>query len=220
LEVPEDLTEFVYLRKLEGADKQQTDQMYNQVTDIRTFMDNYAENYSRYRYTWKDLQILIHPKLAIGDIVELNYYRRLPQLNALYSVIPANWNPAYADNEQPYLEEVPSGGTTLYKSGNAPNTAVFLSEAEADAWAVLHGGTTTSVMFIGKEAWNWLRDAHEKMVVFAALRHIGAYLDNEAMEARYEKKTLEQLQMLNKEEKFRRAKGGNVQINVNTNGMI
>lgn len=75
-------------------------------------------------------------------------------------------------------------------------------------------------MFIGKEAWNWLRDAHEKMVVFAALRHIGAYLDNEAMEARYEKKTLEQLQMLNKEEKFRRAKGGNVQINVNTNGMI
>jgi hypothetical protein len=40
------------------------------------------------------------------------------------------------------------------------------------------------------------------------------------MEARYEKKFLEDIFSLNKEEKFRRASGGNVAINVNTNGLI
>lgn len=219
LEVPVDLIEFVYLRKLDSTGTK-TEHMYNQVTDIRTFMDPYAEQYSQYRYMWKDLQFFIHPKLNVGDVVELNYYRRLPVLDALYSVVPENWSKDYADDAQPYLDLVETGGTILYQSGEPPNVAVFLTEQEADDWAVLYGGATTPLEYTGKEAWNWLRDAHEKMVVYAALKHIGAYLDNDKMEARYEKKMKEQLEMLNREEKFRRAKGGNVQININGGGLI
>lgn len=218
LEVPEDLIEFIYLRKLKTT--QETDQMYNQVTDIRTFLDPSAEQYNRYRYIWKDLQMFIHPKLEIGDTIELNYYRRLPQLNALYSVIPANWNYLYADDAQPYLTYVVSGGTSLWKGGTGGSTAVFLTEAEADAWVVLYGGTTTQLRYEGKESWNWLRDANERALIFGALKHVGAYLDNDKMEARYKTKMDETIGKLNNEEKFRRARGGNVQINVNTNGMI
>jgi len=218
LEVPDDLTEFVYLRKLK--DTQETDEMYNQVTDIRTFLDPGAEHYGRFRYIWKDLQMFIHPKLEIGDTVELNYYRRLPQLNALYSVIPANWDSLYADDGQPYLTLVISGGTSLWKSGDSPNVAVFSTEAEADAWAVVNGGTTTEIRYEGKESWNWLRDANERALIFGALKHIGAYLDNDKMEARYDTKMKETITKLNTEERFRRARGGNVQVNVNTGGMI
>jgi hypothetical protein len=40
------------------------------------------------------------------------------------------------------------------------------------------------------------------------------------MEQRYEKKFAENVFSLNKEEKWRRASGGNVQVNFNTNGLI
>jgi hypothetical protein len=40
------------------------------------------------------------------------------------------------------------------------------------------------------------------------------------MELRYEKKFTENVFSLNKEEKWRRASGGNVQVNFNTQGLI
>lgn len=217
LQVPEDLIEFLYLRKMKDDE---TDHVYHQVADVRTFLDPYSENYSQYRYVWKDLKIFIHPKLAVGDVVELHYYRRLAQLDALYSVIPENWNADYADDEQPYLEVDNLNGTYLYKAGTGDNVAVFLTEGEAEDWDTLYGGGVTPLQYVGKEAWNWLRDAHEKMVIFAALKHIGAYLYDDVMEKRYSDRLVEQLNLLNREEKFRRAKGGNVQINVNANGLI
>jgi len=43
---------------------------------------------------------------------------------------------------------------------------------------------------------------------------------DQSMEQRYEKKFFETLLSMNKEEKWRRASGGNVQVNFNTNGLI
>lgn len=219
-DVPQDLTEFIYVRRKTGAGIPQNEAMLNQVNDIRTFLDPYAEQYSFNRYVWRDFQFLVRPKLDVGDTIELHYYRRLGQMDALYSVIPVNWDSAYADNEQPLLELVVSDGITMYKGGTGDTLAIFATDAEAVAYSLINGGSSTPVMFVGKEAWNWLRDANERVVIYSALRHVGAYLRDAEMEDRYEKKTSGIVQALNKEEKFRRARGGNVQININGGGLI
>lgn len=217
-DVPEDLIEFIYVSKLKPDGS--VDVVYNQVNDVRTFLDPYAEQYSWNRYVWKDLKFLLSRKLDVGDVVELHYYRRLAQLDALYSVVPENYSFDYADNNQPLLEEVVSEGTTLYKVVGGTTDAVFQTEEEATTYAATNGGTVADAMFIGREAWNWLRDANERLCIFAALRHIGAYLRDDAMENKYELTTEKTIAALNKEEKYRRARGGNVQVNVNTGGLI
>lgn len=218
-DVPEDLIEFIYLAKKDTT-LEKIAQVYNQVNDIRTFVDPSAEQYNRYRYVWKDLTFLVSPQLSVGDRLELHYYRRLPQMDALYSVIPANWDGDYADDAQPLLTSVLVGGTALYKAGTGANIAVFATNAEATAWAVIYGGGVTTLLYEGKEAWNWLRDAHERIVIMGALKHIGLYLLDETMEKKHSDALAKIINDLNREDKFRKAKGGNVQMNVNTGGLI
>ena len=108
----------------------------------------------------------------------------------------------------------------MYKVTGGTTDAIFSTSSEATSYATTNGGTVDAVMFTGKEAWNWLRDANERVCIYSALRHIGSYLNDPEMEARYQKHTEKIISDLNREEKFRRAKGGNVQINVNTGGLI
>lgn len=220
LDVPQDLIEFIYLRNMSATPVR----LYNEVTDIRTFLDPYAEQYSTNRYVWKDLQILIHPKLKEGDTVELHYYRRLAQLDATYSVIPENYNPEYTFDNQPLLAipatEEEGTGVVLYLVLEGIKDAAFLTASEATAYAVTNGGVAIPQEYLGKEAWNWLRDAQQSMLLTSALSFLGAYLFDDAMEAKYKARTDEMLTKLNREEEFRRAKGGNVRMNFNSGGLI
>ena len=75
-------------------------------------------------------------------------------------------------------------------------------------------------MYIGKEVDNWLRDQNERLLAWGALYGLGAYLFDDKMEQRYAGKFQENIESLNKEEKWRRSLGRNVQINFNTNGLI
>ena len=219
-DVPEDLIEFIYLAVKDTNDTTKIATMYNQVNDVRTFLDPTAEQYNRYRYVWKDLSFLISPQLEVGDKVELHYYRRLPQFNALYSVIPANWSADYADDAQPLLTSVLVDGTALYKAGTGDNIAVFATMAEATAWQTTYGGGISTLLYEGKEAWNWLRDAHERLPINAALIHIGRYMRDKEMIEDAQNATTKIITDLNREDKYRKAKGGNVQMNVNTGGLI
>lgn len=221
-DVPENLIEFIYLAKRD-ASTNKVDIVYNQVNDIRTFLDPFADQYSHYRYVWKDFKILVSPKLAIGDVIELHYYRRLPALDALYSVIPENYSFDYAPAFQPLLSqaiEVTDTPTSLWLVTGGTTDAAFSSLEEANAYIVTNGGTAAEEEFIGRESWNWIRDSNERLCIFSALRHVGAYMRDETMEKKYEEATAKVIVDLNREEKFRRAKGGNVQINVNTGGLI
>src|SRR5690606_2948133 len=188
--------------------------------DIRTFMDPYAEKYGNFRYVWKDLEFYVHPRLAVGDVIELHYYRRLGQLDALYSVVPENYDLNYAPSNQPLLEQVVTDGTFLFIVQGGTEEAVFDNDPDAQAFQAIHGGTVTQAEFVGREAWNWLRDANERICIFAAMVHVGSYLMNDAIEQRYMAKTEALVAALNAEDKFRKAKGGNHQINVNTGGLI
>jgi len=222
--IPEDLTQFVFVRTV-AQDNMGTSystypsnvsKVFNEVTDKRTFFDLYSEKYSVYNWMWKEDKIYIHPQLAVGAELEIHYYRRLPALNALYSVAPINYLIGLSDAEQPYLTLVVSGGTNLYFATKTGVTKCFATYTEAQAY----DSTVTTKMYVGNEVSNWLRDNNERLVVWGGLYNLGAYLFDQTMEQRYEKRFNETLFSLNKEEKWRRASGGNVQVNFNTNGMI
>jgi len=222
--VPEDLTQFVFLRTLaqENAGTSYStfpsnvSKVFNEITDRRTFFDLYGEKYSVYNWMWMDNKIYIHPQLAVGATVQISYYRRLPALNALYSVIPVNYLIGLSDANQPYLTLVGSGGTNLYFSTANNVTRCFATLVEAQAY----NPTVTTKMYTGNEVPNWLRDSNERLLLWGALKELGAYLFDAAMEQRYEKRMLETITSMNKEEKWRRSLGGNVQTNFNTNGLI
>jgi len=223
--IPEDLTQFVYVRTLAQDNigtsystyPSNVSKVFNEVTDSRTFFDLYSEKYSVYNWMWQDNKIFIHPQLAVGAEVEIHYYRRLPALNALYSVVPINYLISLSDADQPYLTLTGvNTDTPLYFSTASSVTKCFATYAEAAAY----NATVTTKYYIGKEVSNWLRDNNERLVVWGALYNLGAYMFDQAMEQRYEKRFNENVFSLNKEEKWRRASGGNVQVNFNTNGLI
>ena len=148
--IPADLVEFIYIR-LKG-DNLQNSVVFNNLNDKRTFVDPYAEKYSRWNWTWADGNIMLMPQLEVGAVVELHYYRKLP------SIVDASSN--------------------------------------------------------------WIRDSNDRLVVWGALSYLGAYLFDDKMEARYKEKFANLVASMNNEEKVRRTKGGNVQINMNGMGLI
>jgi hypothetical protein len=160
-DVPSDHIETIYIGKRNAAGDA-LDYVYNQYADQRTFLDPFAEQYSRNRYAMRDNKFLIHPKLTLGDIVELNYYRKLTSL-------------FYLDDDD---------------------------------------------ITVIEPADHWLRDSQEQLIIFSSLKYMGIYLVDDAMEAKYEKHAATIIAKLNNEEKMRRARGGNVQMNVNTGGLI
>jgi len=223
--VPEDLVQFKYIRTLAeepGGTAYSTfpsnvSKVFHEITDSRTFFDIYSEKYSVYNWMWQDNRIFIHPQLAVGAELEISYYRRLPALDATYTVDPINYIIGISDANQPFLTLTGvNTDTPLYFSTLAGVTQCFATSALATAYAT----PVTTKYYIGDEAANWLRDSNERLLVWGGLYNLGAYLFDDKMEQRYEKKFNETIFSLNKEEKWRRASGGNVQVNFNTNGLI
>jgi len=225
IDIPEDLTEFIYISTLSQANTvtsystfpSNVSKVFNEVTDKRTFFDLYSEKYSVYNWMWQDGKMYIHPQLAVGATLEIHYYRRLPALNAIYLVIPINYLIGLADSAQPYLTLTGvNTDTPLYFSTASSVTKCFATYAEAAAY----NASVTTKYYVGKEVSNWLRDVNERLLIWGALYNLGAYLFDDMMEQRYAKKFTDNIASLNTEERLRRAKGGNVQVNFNTNGLI
>jgi hypothetical protein len=222
--MPEDLTQFIYLRTIAQENTEtpystfpsNVSKVFNEVTDKRTFFDLYSEKYSVYNWMWQNGKIFVHPQLAVGAQVEIHYYKRLPALDALYAVTPINYLINLSDADQPYLDLVTEGGTNLYFSTLLGVTQCFATSTEASNYAT----PVTTKMYVGKEVSNWLRDENERLLIWGALYNLGAYLFDDKMEQRYATKFQDNLFSLNKEEKFRRASGGNVRMNFNGGGLI
>jgi hypothetical protein len=228
--IPNNLITFNYIRTLAESNAEtpystfpsNISKVFNEITDKRTFFDAYSEKYSVYNWMWSDNKIFIHPQLAVGATIEINYYRRLPDLDALFAVIPVNYLTGLSDANQPYLSLTGViTDTPLYFAGTGVNLRVFVTLAEATAYGLTQPITTvTTKYYIGKEVPNWLRDENERLLIWGAVYNMGGYLFDDKMEARYGKKFMDVVESLNKEEKWRRASGGNVQMNFNGGGLI
>jgi hypothetical protein len=215
--IPGDLTEFVFLRtKVNSSNIVSSNRVFNEITDRRAFFDIFAETYSAYNWMWSEGKIFVRPQLPVGTVLQIGYYRRLPALNALYSVIPANYDVTLADANQPYLAVGTSADTALYVSTSGGVTKAFLTSAEAAAY----NASVTTKYFTGKEVSNWLKDSNEQLLLWSALSHLGGFLMDDVMEKRFMMKASNKIELLNREEKLRRARGGNVHIGFNANGLI
>lgn len=215
--IPADMAQFAMLRPLDKSGGRDSPYLFNHVTDVRSFLDPWQEQYVGGRYMWRENEIWISPQQEPGVQLEIFYYRRLPALNATFTVSANNWIDGVLLASQTFLEASTTSGDYLWIVDGLYS---FDTEPEADAWILAHGGTKAQVQLTGKEAPNWMRDSNERLLIWSALKHIGAYLDDDKMEARYEKKINDEVARLNNEEVMRRAKGGNVQMNIMTGGLI
>jgi hypothetical protein len=218
-DIPENLTEFVYVQLV---NEERLSTVINHVVDNRTFLDPWAEKYSRYNFTWRGKKILIEPKQEVGQEIQIHYYRYLAPLGTSYSVSAVNYVLALNDADQFFLtlSDIVEG-QPLYFAGAGADLRVFDLNIDAIAYGATQPITTvTTKYYIGQEASNWLVDEQELLLLMGAGMYTGIYLVDDAMTAKYNKVFTERIALISKEEKFRRARGGNVRMNINANGLI
>jgi hypothetical protein len=104
-----------------------------------------------------------------------------------------------------------TNGVPLYVTA----TAAYSTIAQVPS-----GTSYVTKYFLGKEVPNWLRDNNERLIIWGALSNVGSYLNDQVMEQRYNARFMTDIASLNKEEKFRRASGGNVRTSFNGNDLI
>ena len=127
LQLPFDLIEFIQIKELDSDSKSL--RVFNEKLDIRTFNDVNAEKYSNMNYWTRQRNlVLLTPgfnSTGNANSIEMLYYRRLPALDALYSVTVLNYNAGFLTT---------TGGTTyLYftTTGGVANTTAYATQAEA-----------------------------------------------------------------------------------------
>ena len=215
--LPSDLIEFIQIREIDVNGR--TCRVFNEKTDLRTFNDwsalktSYIGYFSRQGNT-----LLLAPgfgqanSLSTADKIELHYYRRLPALNALYDVTPAN----YAAN---FLTQDNAAAVSLFFVNGDTNTA-YATQSEATAAAGGNQGNTNNAKYKGNEAANWLRDENERVLLMGALSEVFYYLQDDDQGVKYKKLFDQEVFELNDEDTKRNAAGGNVQVNFNGRGLI
>lgn len=215
---PTDLIEFIQIREIDSNEN--TVRIFNEKADLRTFNDGYGEKYDTEAYwTRQGTTIILAPgfeksfSLGTPDKIELHYYRRLPALDAKYDVNVANYNAGFLDVSSASV----TNAEQLFFNSNTGTTAYATQSA---AQAADTAGTVTNAYYIGKEAYNWLRDENEKIILYGALAESFAYLQDDEQAAKYLAMFQNEIQELNDEDAKRHASGGNLQIHFNGRGLI
>ena len=244
LAIPSNLIEFIQIRSIaaDGATKR----VFNEKSDVRTFFDTYAEKYNTSAYwTRKGNNILLSPGFNTSNVsgtedkVELYYYRRLPALNARYDVTATNANlsetfiseitesnPAPTDLKTGQVVSTASLKKAVYTrtSDNQVITTTYYETSVADSSIpdapVGQTRAITTASYYGSEVPNWLRDENERIILNGALAEAFIYLNEPESVQMYGQIFTSEIDELNREESKRHSSGGNVQININTNGLI
>jgi len=219
LQLPYDLIEFIQIKELDSNGL--TTRVFNEKVDIRTFNDVLAEKYTGYNY-WARQQnvILLSPGFGQGGIgdaskIELYYYRRLPALNAVYSVTVLNYNAGFLTTTG-----AGSGVTNSKQLFFNSNTGTTAYATQAEAQAASTGGTVTNAYYIGIATPNWLRDENERVLLMGALAELFAYVQEDDQAQKYLQLFKSEIAELNDEDAKRNASGGNLQVNFNGRGLI
>ena len=225
LRVPRDSTgRFLQIRRTSASGTVVDSEVFNTRQDLRGFEDEYTGVADYTAWTRKGENILVRP-VNLGDVFEIHYYRRLPALNAQYTVNAANWQNSlltWSENAvTATANELSNTGTTqlFFPTGTSttvaptPVTTITPTLTATDA-------NTVALNFVGDEAFNWLREEQNKIILFGALWHISDYLENFQEAQVWGQKFQLEIESLNSEEKMRRGSGGNTTMTFETNGLI
>ena len=216
LTLPSDLIEFIQIREIDSAG--QTCRVFNEKTDLRTFNDwsSLKTSYIGY-FSRQGLTLLLAPgfgqanSISTADKIELHYYRRLPALDALYDVTPANYAAGFLTQDNA------AAVSLFFVNGN--NNIAYATQSEATAADTGSAGTNNA-KYKGNLAANWLRDENERIIIMGALTEVFYYLQEDDQAVKYKKLFEEEIFELNDEDTKRNAAGGNVQVNFSGRGLI
>ena len=232
LNIPSDLSSFIQLRRVQddsGGSYFGTSPyiVYTEKADIRSFYDIETNKQELFRWTRQANEIHVYPDYTEGQMFELYYYRRLPPLDSTYVVNTANAaniDPTTVGNTNGFITvvEMDANDTTqcpLYyttdSSGDTPVYTFYLNEAD-----VPEGETSATAYFTGNESPNWIKDNHERTILYGALSYVFAYLQELEQAQIYKNLFNEELVKLNSEENLRKYQGGNSVIHFSTGGLI
>lgn len=174
-------------------------------------------NSSNFEGQVKVVSLISNTQVAVDNVFSLDNYPvgataiKTPQLYFICGSTSGtnNWFRVQAFDDQATFDAAVLPEVLGYKF-----TKVYASTAGTASSPLVYG------YFEGYELSNWLKDQNEYLLLWSALKHAGSFLDDEKVEARYEKKFMEVVFALNNEEKMRRARGGNVQVHFNARGLI
>tara|TARA_R110002153_G_scaffold99667_1_gene235307 strand:- start:1675 stop:2436 length:762 start_codon:yes stop_codon:yes gene_type:complete len=128
----------------------------------------------------KGRALVFEPKAEIGDRFEIYYYRRLADLDATYIVNQANINAGLATPNG-----VPGAGGVEFPTGS-------------------------NLYYTGTEVPNWLRDDHERMLLWGAIAHALDYIGEDERALKFFDKQKAAIAELNLEETKRKVNGGSM----------
>ena len=238
LTIPSDLSSFIQVRR------QQLDSgggqfgispyiVYTAKDDIRSFYDIETCKPDYFRWTRQQNQIHVYPDYAVGDVFELYYYRRLPPLNSVYVANTANavgLNPTMIGTTNGFLTVVQEPTDTTM-AGDACEL-FYIATTDPDTMAVTYQffetaqmddmmqTTTTSFWVTGNESPHWLKDEHERTLIYGALKYAFSYLQEPEQMTIYDRLFMDELKKLNDEENYRKYSGGGTVVNFATGGLI
>ena len=237
LAIPHDLSSFIQLRRQENV--QGGGQLgispytvYTAKNDIRSFYDIETCKPEYFRWTRQQNEIHVHPNYQAGNVFELYYYRRLPVLNAVYVVNALN-----AGDINPLTVGTTNGFITIAAEPTDPTMSdacqlFYTSEDTMDAEGVTtttymsyDPGTTvpdgaTAYWATGNESPHWLKDEHERTLLYGGLKYAFSYLQEPEQMAQYDRLFMDELKKLNDEENHRKYAGGGTTVHFATGGLI
>jgi hypothetical protein len=174
ISVPTDLSEFIQFRK---TDADGNSYVFDERTSILAMQDKdynkQAESFAR-----KGDTLVFYPAAKVGDIYELYYYRRLSDINAVYTV-----------NEVNRL----AGLTTISTSGTTGAVETPIGSGN---------------YYVGNEVPNWLRDENERILMWGAVAYAFDYVGEDERAAKFNAQQLQGILELNDEEILRKVRGG------------
>ena len=158
IKLPADLIEFIQIKELDensGAIR-----VFNEKLDIRTFNDVNAEKYSNMNYWARQRNtVYLTPgfnTLGNANTIELLYYRRLPALDAKYSVTALNYAAEYLKSlgtptALPLLENQRYLYFTTAKDSVGMNYITAKVDGAVDNSTLITNDTRSGVLSVGQE---------------------------------------------------------------------
>ena len=221
LNIPSDLSSFIQLRRVQddsGGSYFGVSPyiVYTEKADIRSFYDVETNKQELFRWTRQANEIHVYPDYTSGQTFELYYYRRLPPLDSTYVANAANANAGRVTFEDSmgvaYTAETPNACPLFSETNDEGVVTYYDTDTDPASRTVVYG--------IGNESPNWVKDNHERTILYGALSYAFAYLQELEQAQIYKNLFNEELVKLNSEENLRKYQGGNSVIHFSTGGLI
>ena len=187
-----------------NAHRTYTDTVFNETVDTKTFYDYNDNTFNSNYFTRKGSKIIMAgDRVAVGNTVELFYYRRLAALDARRN-LPVGLTLAEAIAEP-----------TVYEVKTAEQYAA-LTVLEQRTFDLIEGSYVRYIDEVG----NWLKDHNERVLLFGALHRCFDYLQEDQQSEKYKARFAEAILELNNEEKKRKLSAGQAHVSYNAGGLI